>query len=281
MQLKERRFEGLASPEFYDETKGFDNRIAVMKYRDANDTLAMAQYSLAEFEAQKGSTSKDVFDKTIFLRHAISDLNCSFDLLLQIPWFYYRAWKSFNQGEELKSKTLKNRNNIVRNQDGWVQSAEKECSCKKIVAYLKHEQNPLSECIEAFYRKHIKNEDDKPTVRDLCNAIKHNHMIRFDELYVPCSSSKIPEKYKNRILCAETGEDSYEIIFISDDIEVGFMKKDEDFRWIDCINIRYKMDVVCQKCENFYNDMVDLLENVYSEIYSRIPLNPIIKNKKK
>lgn len=56
--------------------------------------------------------------------YSIEDLNNSFDLLIQIPWMYYRIWGCFNSGGSLRTGSLKNRNDIVRNTDDWVYVAE-------------------------------------------------------------------------------------------------------------------------------------------------------------
>jgi hypothetical protein len=48
---------------------------------------------------------------------------------------YYRIWDEFNQGGSLKTTKLKN--NIQRNTDGWVESAEKACTMEKVLTYMR------------------------------------------------------------------------------------------------------------------------------------------------
>lgn len=80
--MKDLRFDDLYSPEYYMDVPGNDGRIAIKKFNDARDTMAMAHFSLSYIEDTPSDELGKNFAKTIHLRHAIEDLNSSFDLLL-------------------------------------------------------------------------------------------------------------------------------------------------------------------------------------------------------
>lgn len=183
--MKDLRFDNLYSPEYYMDVPGNDGRIAIKKFNDARDTMAMAHFSLSYIEDTPSDELGKNFAKTIHLRHAIEDLNSSFDLLLQIPWFYFRIWAEFNQGASLRTRQLKNRNEIIRNTQDWVFLAERDCECRKVMAYLQTTSNPLETKINKFSADYIEEAGKPFTVRSLCNALKHNHALSFEELYEP------------------------------------------------------------------------------------------------
>lgn len=100
----------ISSLEYYHEVPNYDSRIAIRKFLDARDTIGFAKFSLSYIGTDPCNNRDKNFARIIHLRHAIEDLNNSFDLLLQIPWFYYRAWEAFNKGGVLSQsdKTLTN-----------------------------------------------------------------------------------------------------------------------------------------------------------------------------
>jgi len=101
--MKELRFDDLYSAEYYMDVPGNDGRIAIKKFNDARDTMAMARFSLLYIENSPSDELGKNFARVIHFRHTIEDLNNSFDLLLQIPWFYYRIWAKFNFSGECYS----------------------------------------------------------------------------------------------------------------------------------------------------------------------------------
>jgi len=101
--MKELRFDDLYSAEYYMDVPGNDGRIAIKKFNDARDTMAMARFSLSYIENSPSDELGKNFARVIHFRHTIEDLNNSFDLLLQIPWFYYRIWAKFNFSGECYS----------------------------------------------------------------------------------------------------------------------------------------------------------------------------------
>lgn len=55
------------------EVPGKDGRIAIKKFNDARDTMAMAQFSLSYIKDIPSEELEKNFAKTIHLRHAIMD----------------------------------------------------------------------------------------------------------------------------------------------------------------------------------------------------------------
>ena len=49
-KMKDLRFDDLYSPEYYMDVPGNDGRIAIKKFNDARDTMAMAHFSLSYIE---------------------------------------------------------------------------------------------------------------------------------------------------------------------------------------------------------------------------------------
>ena len=50
VNMKNLRFDDLYSPEYYMDVPGNDGRIAIKKFNDARDTMAMAHFSLSYIE---------------------------------------------------------------------------------------------------------------------------------------------------------------------------------------------------------------------------------------
>ena len=85
----------------------------------------------------------------------------------------------------MRESKLNNRNEITRNANNWVVDAEKSCEKKKVQKYLNSVQSDLRQKIEDFWKQYIENRQKSFTVRTLCNAMKHNHALAFEELYEP------------------------------------------------------------------------------------------------
>lgn len=113
------------------ETEGLDIRLAVLKMNDFLETLGDAYVGLTYANPAEHPNAKELelsVIRRIHLRHAVIDLNNCFDLLLQVPWFFYRIWENYNPGENLYQHNRlnngvdrsKNPLTIVRNNDGWV-----------------------------------------------------------------------------------------------------------------------------------------------------------------
>lgn len=288
--MKELRFENLYSPEYYMDVPGKDGRIAIKKFNDARDTMGMAHFSLSYIDDAPSDDLGKNFAKVIHLRHAIEDLNNSFDLLLQIPWFYYRIWNEFNNGASLRTRRLKNRNEIVRNTEDWVFFAERECDFRKVMIYLKSTSNPLANRMKMFFKDYIEGEGKAFTIRTLCNTLKHNHALSFEELYEPyefCLSingqkvnlreEQIGVRFKQKIVekdnpDIEVGEIRYDY---SNDFSIDYeYKQGEIFRYEDCVdrNQQLKIHEVYKECCEYFDALVELFEEVYNQIHSQIEL---------
>lgn len=174
----------LRDPEFYYEQKGYDVRLAIMKVKDFKETFGDATLSLIYANPNKYIEKTKIERDFIcrhHLRHAIMDLNNSFDLLLQVPWFYYRTWGFYNKGGKLRTDRLYN--NIQRDKEDWVKKAERACSYEKVKKFLGNQEDTksLGEYLCTFDSQYRYDKEKKSTVRKLANSLKHNHSIKLEE----------------------------------------------------------------------------------------------------
>lgn len=294
-KMKELRFENLYSPEYYLEVPGYDSRIAIMKFLDTRDTMGMAAFSLSYIDSEPTNDTTKIVARIIHIRHAIEDLNNSFDLLMQVPWFFYRIWKEYNSTGSLKTHNLKNSMEIARGSVDWVIKAEKECSKNKVIEYLKSASNSLESKIEKFWNDYIVNNTKQFTVRTLCNKMKHNRALAFEELYKPYDfnlnidgqvtnlrKASLSVKFSQNILNNNQeliGQIKYEYI---DDLSIDIEYKNGDvFEFKDCSHTNTQLNIsdVYAECCNYFDALVDLFEDVYNEIYPNISLLPTFQGK--
>lgn len=286
--MKKIRFENLNSPENYHDVPNYDGRIAIKKFLDARYTIGIAGCSLSYIDKNECDDFEKNFVKTLHLRHAIESLNSSFDLLLQIPWIYYRAWSEFNTSGGLRDREHKNYKEIIRNTNDWVYLAEKECSMKKLLKFLDVTDNPLKNNIEDFKNEYIFNESKQFTVRTLCNKMKHNHVLEFNELNKPYNFNLHVEDKKVNLkeegLKIDIKQEFYSksnpesIVGVirtkyCEDLEIDIEYVGSDlFRFIDCKNQggNYNIIDVLSECLSYYDAIVDLFEEVYSQIHPNI-----------
>lgn len=193
--------ENLHPPEYYMEVEGFDIRLAILKINDFLETLGDAYISLiyANPLEHQGASEKELIIRRIHLRHAVIDLNNSFDLLLQVIWFYSRVWESFNPKGILHntiynhgfdySKKPPQLREIIRNTNNWVEQVEESCSLKKVLLYLKKEKesaiSKLNSKFLGFKDSYIYNKEKKFTVKIIANQIKHKNSLKVKELNKP------------------------------------------------------------------------------------------------
>lgn len=291
--MKKLRFDDLYPPEYYWEYPNVDCRIAIMKFNDARDTMGMAALSLSYIDTEATDKTEKNFVRTVHIRHAIEDLNSSFDLIMQIPWFYYRIWKEYNVGGALRERKLKNKSEICRNTDNWVFDAEESCEKKKVEKYLNSVQNDLGHKIEEFWNQYIYNSTKTFTVRTLCNTMKHNHALSFEELYEPYDFTieidgqvKNLRKEKMGMRChqdiLEQSETTSEAVKVGEviysyekDLTVDIEYTNSDtFRFKDCTHNedRLKIEEVYKECCQYYDALIDLFEEVYKDIYPKMTL---------
>ncbi len=286
--MKELRIEELYSPEYYFELPEHDCRIAIMKFHDAKDTMGMADLSLSYIKEEPTEDVGRIFARTVYLRHAIEDLHSSFDLLMQIPWFFYRIWEHYNPNGDLRERRLKNYNDIERNSDRWVYKAEQECRKNKVLKYLHSTDNPMEQKINDFWEKYMENGNKPFTIHGLCNAIKHNHPLQFEELYTPYDffiniNGKKVNLRENGVglVTSQRFHTSDETISgtikyrYSNDLSVDYEYTNGDyFRFEDCNHSedRIKISDVYKECCEFYDGLVDLFEDIYNDIYPQLLL---------
>lgn len=293
--MKELHFENLYSPEYYFEIPEYDCRIAITKFIDARDTMGMAHFSLSYIDDKPTTDTAKNFVRTIHLRHAIEDLNNSFDLLMQIPWFFYRIWQNYNSCGNLKTKQLKNHTDIIRNTTDWVFSAEKECSVKKVLNYFSSVSNTTEQAIEKFYNDYIKNDQKNFTIRTLCNTMKHNHALAFEELYEPYNfilningqkknlrEQQLGVRFEQNIMDLSKNKQVGKVLYNYEDdwsIDIEYTNSDY-FRFSDCTHNSNRLKIldVYQECCEYYDAIIDLFEVIYNDIYPQLYLLETLAN---
>ncbi|KIL06609.1 hypothetical protein SR42_15830 [Clostridium botulinum] len=175
----------IGSPEEYCDFEGMDIRLAVMKANDLYYTISDARVELSyvdkEYYEMEGFDND--FVRYIHLKNAIQDLNRMYDISLQIPWFLYRIW---TEERVFKDKIDKAKaKNIIRNSENWVNNSEDICKDKYVKRYLKFKKtaihNEILELLDSFTKEFIFNEN-KETIRSLCNYIKHKGNILPEEI---------------------------------------------------------------------------------------------------
>lgn len=290
--MKELRFEDLYPQEYYFEQNGYDCRIAIKKLHDARDTMGMAQLSLSYIDDTESKDLTKNFVKAIHLRHAIEDLNNSFDLLLQIPWMFFRAWSCFNTGGSLRTGGLRNKAEIIRNTDDWVYIAEESCTYTKVQAYLQAESSPLYQKIKDFNDAYISIDTSGKTftIRELCNTLKHRHALQFKELYEPYEFKLNINGEKTNLRDSGLGISYHQEFFdesnpgtalgkvsyeYTDDLSVDLeFYQGDSFRYVDCSEASKMFGIkeVYDECCLYFDALVDLYEEVYAIISPHMQL---------
>ncbi|MEI2362747.1 hypothetical protein [Priestia megaterium] len=291
--------EKLLGAEKYMEMEGYDIRLAVQKMNDFLDTLGDATIALiySNKDEYKNNNSREaLFVRRIHIRHAIIDFNNCFDLLLQIPWFYYRAWQEFNPNGNFYNNKI---SEVIRNTDGWIEIAEKNCSYNRLKKFLgmKTEQNVLNfkkELIK-FCNSHIYNENDPIVVRSIANKIKHNHSLKIKDLYEPYNLAikvnGVKIYLKDLELGAKYGAEFYDEktkkilgdiqINYFDDMEVSITYKGgEIFRGKDILreDSWYYLEDLYSKLVTYRDEIIDLYMDFYNLIKKNIEINPMFAN---
>ncbi|GGG33865.1 hypothetical protein GCM10007425_30720 [Lysinibacillus alkalisoli] len=286
----------LSTPDNYMEHEGHDTRIAVGKFLSFEQTLRHANLALV-YANEKEYDSKEKlhsFIKSVYIRHAILELNNSYDLLLQVPWFYYRIWESYNLGGALRDK--KNKNDITRNSNKWVATAEKRCDEKKVRKYLLNHTDTAIKSLESeikdFKDNYIFNANKPFTIRTLANQMKHNNTIVFDELRekvekfnVKIGDTTIDLKKENQSFCitnyateqANPNEVVYCIVNNMNETVDNFKNEylvdinyinGEEFKAIDYLRLDTIVSLkdVYNEAIEYGNKLIDLYEEFYKVI---------------
>ena len=287
----------LLDPIHYMELEGHDCRIAVHKAKDFLKTLGDANLSMTYANCKEYKCPSDreqLYVRRIHLRHAILDLNSCYDLLLQIPWFYYRVWEYYNFRGKLRTDKIKfqNKEDIRRNTQHWVIKAEECCSAEKLNRFFNSEEEhlQLKQKFSHFYRTQI-NYKNTSTIRKLANQIKHNHNINFKELQEkPSFKLKINEFDLPENKSLMIGSEFYELgnpekvlgkieMKYTDDFYFDIHYKDGDsFYAKDYLNKDriYSMDEVYDKLLDFHEGILDLYNCIIDDMKPKLQLNNLV-----
>lgn len=288
-------------PENYMEYENRDIRLSISKINSFIETLGDALLSLTYCNKQEHpNTDERLLNiiRRIHLRHAIVDLNNSFDLLLQVPWFLYRGWIGFNFGGPYCHPKHKAKNDIIRNSPSWVESVENSCNYKNVILFLngstESSLNTLASFYEVFNNNFRFNSTKQFVVRSVANQIKHKHNIMLKEFYEPYTFNiVINEKELNfkeqnlypeivtRFYDMETNVEHGQIkARYKDDLEIDIEYDNGDvFLGKDLINQRnvYAIDDLINEMHDYYNGIVDLYNQIFNIINDEIHENPFTK----
>lgn len=288
-------------PENYMEYENRDIRLSISKINSFIETLGDALLSLTYCNKQEHpNTDERLLNiiRRIHVRHAIVDLNNSFDLLLQVPWFLYRGWLGFNFGGPYCHPKHKAKNDIIRNTPNWVESVENSCNYKNVILFLNGSTEPSLNTLASFYEVFNNdfrfNSTKQFVVRSVANQIKHKHNIMLKEFYEPYTFNMvINEKELNlkeqnlypeivtRFYDMETNVEHGQIkARYKDDLEIDIeYDNGEVFLGKDLINQRnvYAIDDLINEMHDYYNGIVDLYNQILTIINDEIHENPFTK----
>lgn len=298
-------FKDLFPPEYYHEIQGFDSRLTVLKLNDVREILGDCAIAIIYSNNDEQKEIENEFTRNVirrmYIRHAIIDLNNCFDLLLQVPWFFYRIWKTFNcKGTYYNSKDKRycNYTNITRNKEFWVKNAEKCCNYYKVFKFLDRNTdtklNELANDYNKFKNIFISNRGKPFTIRTVANSMKHNGALKFKEFKNPYN---IKFKIGDKIFNSKNGKSSLKFFELknkekalgeinceySDDLYIDikyyngelfrgkdYMKKDE----------YYSLDELHAEAELYFDNLIDLFNKVYDNISPKLIDSPLLNKDK-
>lgn len=270
--------------EYYHEIEGYDCRIAVRKLQDVYLTLGDASEALTyanKVEYKEINFETQLMQRT-HLRHAIIDLNNCFDLLLQVPWFFYRIGLSLCP-------------EIERNTENWVRRLEEKCRINPVIDKLVNATNPkknvVGKALKDFLEVYIFNDKKPFTVRSLTNYLKHNGVLKLKEFESPLTFNvnvngidKLDTNLVKIELCTrfygqENPEVDLGIIKITSSehaVADIIFNKGEYFRGIDYSYVEdsISIDSAFTEVEGYHDAFIVLLGVIHENIYSEIPLSP-------
>lgn len=305
LSMREIPFFGeLLPPEYYHETQGYESRLAVLKLNDVLETLGDSKASLIYSDNEEQKQIEDSFEKNIVrrfhIRHAIIDLNNCYDLLLQVPWFFYRVWNDYNTSGKYHYTVERNYTDVIRNADNWVEVAEKACNYKRVYQFLSNHRNKnlnkLSTELEKFKDNYIFNENKPFTIRTLANSIKHNGSLKVKELCEPWnlnlkSGEKIIDPRKSNLnveikanFFSSEGNNSKPLgeirAYYSDDLYVDIeYNGGEIFFARDYVRKgkAYPIEDLHKEAVNYFDNFINLFEEIYNNINPQLFYSPMIK----
>ena len=292
--------EKLFDPEYYMETESKDVRLAVSKINDFIETLGDALLSLLYSNKEE---YVDIEERELnivrrnHIRHAIVDLNNSFDILLQVPWFLYRYWMGFNSKEKYSHLKDRQYSDIIRNTDGWVEKVENSCEYKYLIKVLKDSSEPkirvLAKSFENFNNYFIFNRSKKVLIRKIANQLKHKHNIKLKEFSEPHNFNMIINGQRfnteDKNFIPEIKVDFFDIetetiqgkiiVRYVDDLEVDIeYKSGEKFLGKNLVKPKnvYTIDEIFNEMEDYYNNIIDFYNQIYNIIKEDIHSNPFM-----
>lgn len=294
----------LKDPEYYMEFEGHEVRLAISKMKAFMETLGDAYLSITysnKSEYNNTNSTETNMIRRIHTRHAIIDLNNSFDLLLQIPWFYYRIWTYFNKSGSLySSNKYKNSPDIIRNSKNWVEKSEKNCTYPKLIRFLTSQNDKelltIKTKLDSFNCNYILNRNKDFTIRTLANQMKHNHSLKLKEFYNPydynvnINNKKI--NLRKQQLGINLNADFYDIenynhtlgtikMNYFDDLYIDIeYKNGESFLAKDYMeeNKRFNLDDIYKEMIKYRDELLELYEIILNIIEQNLVLNPLLSN---
>jgi hypothetical protein len=292
-------FDNLYDPEYYMEIEGYEARLGVLKLNDLLKTLGEAALSLIYSDKNEQPNIENKlelgFVRRFHIRHAIIDLNNSYDILLQVPWFFYRVWEFFNSGGPYYEP--KNRHkDIIRHRNNWVHRAEKACNYERLHTFLSNHHDPklkeLAREIECFQNKFIFNRNKEFTIRSITNHMKHNGALKIEELRqtwdfnLKLNGEIINLKDNNLELAStvrfnntENGCEGLMKIQYTDDlyIDIEYLNGEKFFGKDYVIEDRYySFEELHQEGMDYYNNLVDLYEKLFQIVSTNLHYNPLL-----
>jgi len=183
--------EQFRDPESYMEVEGYDVRLAINKANDFIRTLGDARLSLLYADKEEHQIDDERLlniIRRVHIRHAVMDYNNCFDILLQVPWFLFRAWKSTNHNGFITRKykrKVKKRNDVIRNKEGWVEKAESKCNTDDLIEHMKSlnitQVTDLADKITSFNNLFRFDNTRKVVIREIANKLKHKQNLKLEE----------------------------------------------------------------------------------------------------
>lgn len=293
----------LLAPEYYHEIQGFESRLAILKLNDVQETLGDCATSLIYSDCEEQKNIENLLERNVIrrfhIRHAIVDLNNCYDLLLQVPWFFYRCWESFNKGGSYYDPADRYYKDVIRNNDNWVEIAEEGCSKNRVYRFLSNHSDKnsikLTKDYKKFENEFIFNKNKSFTIRTLANSIKHHGSLKIKELCTPWKlnltdgkkvinprDSNLGLEFRSKFFTPESGKANPlgEIrVNYSDDLYVDIEYTDgEIFLGKDYVRkgTIYSIEDLHKEAVAYFENFLDLFRKVYNDIKPQLSYSPIM-----
>lgn len=309
MESKEYNQPIFGNAEDYLEIEGKEIRLAIVKANDLYYTIGEARTELEYVKDEYYKDRNNGIDlvRYMHLKNAIQDLNRIYDIALQIPWFLYRIWTDYKVFRyKIENKDKNKAVNIIKNRDNWIAEVEDLCKGKYVKRYLNSTQSSkhkkLHKLLTEFEKEYITNEN-KETIRKLCNYIKHKGNIRPSELSKRTKlnikfNGEKKENFKVKIIprIDKMSDELKQIIITQPKIDLYEMdgglvvdviydendtKSSNNFYGKDIIKTNLSFDYMYNECINYlkaFKPIYDLYMEIIDEYAIRIFPQATIKN---